>query len=617
SLTSLDLSSFDASNVTTMSVMFFECDSLTRIYTPLNVPESILESGRYASLPSGTWYDLEGKEYTTLPIGKSNTILLTKDEPPVVTAYITATKTKKSYMVGDTINIDDLRVTHYGSDGTVNPLQSSEYSTNVSELDTSNPGEITLTITYQGLTTSVKLTVSKKEEGGGTEESGSSGESSSTEISDTEGSKTEESSGTENSDTEGSKTEESSDIEGSGDCGKGDSPYEDSERTDLNSVNGTIANIKAKVYDKNEYEPVVKVTVTVNVNGKGKKTTLTEGADYSVCYKNNVNAGIGKVIVQGNGIYKGKLEKEFIINKKPIKKLKIVAGSLAGTITGDDLSNLPIYVYDGTTLLQLGTDYTLSDYNSIKATAATVTVKAADDSNYTGSTTVKLNVYEAGAKIINPDNVTLDKESVPYTGKAIKDVIPTVKVGETTLTTKNYKVQYQNNKDAGTAFVIVTGKGEYKGKVVKPFTISAAVSNPMSIKQIPDKTYNGKLQKPTVTVSVSSDGKTKKLSKNKDYKVVYKDNFHAGSAKVIVTGKGNYAGLSAEKEFIIKPQAIKKASVKGTQGNLTLTYSKRVLKEGTDYKTPVYDTPNKNKVSVKIEGMGDFEGEVTKNVKTN
>lgn len=589
-LMDLDLSSFNTENVTDMSGMFDGCDALTRIYTPYNVPQQI----EMPSLPSGTWYDLEGNEYTTLPIGRDSAILLAKDEIPVVTAYITATKTKKTYTAGDIITIDDLKVIYYGTDGTVKTLQNNEYTTNIDKLDTSNQGEIVLTITYQNLTTSVNLTISKKEEGGGSEES----------------SVTEESSSTENSETEESSTEESNPFD------KDDSPYEDNERTDLKDV-GAIADIKAKVYDQNEYEPFVKVTVTVQVNGKAKKITLTEGADYRVSYQNNVNAGTGKVIVRGNGIYKGELTKEFTINQKPIKKLKIVAGSLAGHITGSDLSNLPIYVYDGTKRLQLGTDYTLSNYNSTKATAATVTVKAAENSNYTESTTVKLAVYDANTKIINPEHVTLDKQNVPYTGKAIKDVNPTVKIGETTLTTKDYKVQYQNNKDAGTAFVIVTGKGEYKGKVVAPFTITTATSNPMSIKPIPAKTYNAKLQKPTVAVSVNSDGKTKKLSKNRDYKVVYQNNFHAGTATVTVEGKGNYAGLSATATFEINPQAIKKASIKGTKDNLTLTYSKQNLKEGTDYEITKYDELKNNKVAVTIKGKGDFTGEVTKTVKKN
>lgn len=71
------------------------------------------------------------------------------------------------------------------------------------------------------------------------------------------------------------------------------------------------------------------------------------------------------------------------------------------------------------------------------------------------------------------------------------------------------------------------------------------------------------------------------------------------------------------KTFIIDPQKISKAALKGTQNNLTLIYSKKKLKEGTDYKKPVYDKPDKNKVEVTIEGIGDFTGTLVKKVKTS
>jgi len=199
------------------------------------------------------------------------------------------------------------------------------------------------------------------------------------------------------------------------------------------------------------------------------------------------------------------------------------------------LQTCPVYVYDGTKLLQSGKDYTLSDYKTVKANSAQVTVKAVESGNYTGSVVAKLAVYEEGVKIISPENVKLKETAVAYTGKAVKPEV-TVTVDGTALTNKDYKVQYQNNKDAGTAYVIVTGKG-------------------------------------------------------------------------------NYAGLSAATKFTINPQQIKKASLKGTQGNLVLMYSKRKLKEGTDYEKPEYGAANKNKVSVTIKGKGDFTGEMTKTVK--
>ncbi len=387
---------------------------------------------------------------------------------------------------------------------------------------------------------------------------------------------------------------------------KDDSAYTSEERVTLASVGAEIAAVKSKVYDGTAYRPGVKVTAVVN----GRKVTLTEGTDYRVLYKNNINAGQATVTVKGNGIYKGERSRNYTITAKPVNKLKVVTGGVAGSTSGSDIQNLPVYVYDGAVLLKSGTDYTLSGYSAGSSTArVTVTGKA----NYTGTTTAKLTVYNVSSdKIINPENVTLNVQSVPYTGKSIKNVEPTVKIGGSTLTkNKDYKVQYQNNKNAGTAFVIVTGKGAYKGKAVIPFTIKAVNTGNMNIKSIPAKTYNGKLQKPSVTVTVNS----KKLSKDKDYTITYKDNLHAGTATVVVTGKGNYAGMKGEAKFTINPQKISKASVKGTQGKLILTYSKRTLKEGTDYEKPVYGTASKNKIKVTIKGKKDFTGEVTKSVK--
>lgn len=211
-----------------------------------------------------------------------------------------------------------MTVKYYGSDGTVKELNAADYT--VSKVDTMTTGVKTLTVTYKNLKAEITLTILKKEEGGDTEES---------------------------SDTQESSTED-----------EDDSPYADNERTDLKSVNTVIADIKAKVYDGNAYEPVVKVTATVD----GKKTTLTEGADYRVLYEKNTNAGEGKVTIKGNGIYKGQIDKTFTISQKPVKKLKFLTGGVVGT--PDASTALPIYVYDGAVRLTEGKDYMLSGYQT-------------------------------------------------------------------------------------------------------------------------------------------------------------------------------------------------------------------------------------------------------------
>ncbi len=390
---------------------------------------------------------------------------------------------------------------------------------------------------------------------------------------------------------------------------KDDSPYDQSERVDLNSVNGVIANIKAKNYDGNSYEPVLKVTVIKD----GKKKTLVEGADYRVLYKDNVNAGTGIAIVRGNGLYKGEITKTFTIKPKSVKKLKITTGSI--TLDGQEGVVIPIYAYDGAKLLWAGRDFEKSVNGSLTSFVnKNVKVTINGTGNYTGSAVVKIPVYDtAQSQIIKPQNITLKYTMTQYTGKAIKDNEPTVTIGDKVLVkNKDYKIQYKNNTNVGNALVIVTGKGAYKGKAVKDFMITPPTGVQWSAKTISDKTYNGKLQKPAVTGVKAGN---RKLVKNRDFTVTYRNNLHVGTATVILTGKGNYEGQTIYYYFTIKPQKIAKVSVKGTKAEgINVVYNKRTLKEGIDY-TLEYGEENKNKVKVTLTGKGDFTGSVTKTVK--
>ena len=60
-------------------------------------------------------------------------------------------------------------------------------------------------------------------------------------------------------------------------------------------------------------------------------------------------------------------------------------------------------------------------------------------------------------------------------------------------------------------------------------------------------TYDGHSKKPSVTVRYSG----KKLKKNRDYTVSYRNNKKRGTAKVIVRGKGKYKG-TVTKTFKIR-----------------------------------------------------------------
>ena len=85
---------------------------------------------------------------------------------------------------------------------------------------------------------------------------------------------------------------------------------------------------------------------------------------------------------------------------------------------------------------------------------------------------------------MNDRNVALSKTSLTYNGKAQKPTV-TVKDGNGNfVNSKNYTLEYANNKNVGQAMVMVTFNGNYKGTVKKTFNI---VPKGTSITQITAK----------------------------------------------------------------------------------------------------------------------------------
>ena len=133
--------------------------------------------------------------------------------------------------------------------------------------------------------------------------------------------------------------------------------------------------------------------------------------------------------------------------------------------------------------------------------------------------------------------------------------------------------------------------------------------------------YDGKAKKPGVTVKLN--GKT--LKNGTDYTVSYSNNTKVGTAKVTITGKGNYTG-SVSKTFKIKNN-FKKATVSGistkaftgkniTQ-SITVKYNGKTLKNGTDYTVSYSNNKKIGTATVKIAGKGSYTGTVTKTFKIN
>ena len=133
--------------------------------------------------------------------------------------------------------------------------------------------------------------------------------------------------------------------------------------------------------------------------------------------------------------------------------------------------------------------------------------------------------------------------------------------------------------------------------------------------------YDGKAKTPSVTVKVG--GKT--LKKDTDYTVSYSNNTKVGTAKVTITGKGNYTG-SVSKTYSIKNN-FKKATVssistkaftgKNITQSITVKYNGKTLKKGTDYTVSYSNNKSIGTATVKITGKGSYTGTITKTFKIN
>lgn len=233
-------------------------------------------------------------------------------------------------------------------------------------------------------------------------------------------------------------------------------------------------------------------------------------------------------------------EATFTVEPREIEA-KDVAFDKELTYTGNELTQTVTVTVNGKTLT-VGTDYTVSDLTGTEPGSYPVTV--AGTGNYTGEVTKSFTISKAQ---ISSAAITYDAGPYGYTGKEWKPEVA-VSFNDAALTADtDYTVSYENNINAGTAKIIITGIGDhFTGSTEKTFTINSAEISGCTFAPIADVTYNTKAHTPEVTVAIS--GRT--LEADKDYDVAYTNNINAGTATVTVTGKGNFTG-SANTTFTI------------------------------------------------------------------
>lgn len=179
-----------------------------------------------------------------------------------------------------------------------------------------------------------------------------------------------------------------------------------------------------------------------------------------------------------------------------------------------------------------------------------------------------------------------------YTGSAIlgKPVVKRLADSHVLVENTDYTLKYQNNTNAGEASVTIKAKegSEYTGEKTVKFIISPKPISSLAVSGISSQySYTGKAITPTVAVL----DKNRKLT-SKDYSVSYSQNTNIGTAKVTITGKGNYTGTLA-RNFTITVQKNASYAVSG--------YQYKIVNAAIGGKGTVSVTGLQNKAAKKIK----------------
>lgn len=381
-----------------------------------------------------------------------------------------------------------------------------------------------------------------------------------------------------------------------------------------------LSNIKDTVYTGNEIAP----SLTVKDGSK----TLKKGTDYTLVYANNKNVSYENNEVAAKASVEVKLSDNYTVSNEEVCKtyFKIKPASInkvtvaAAYFKGENNAVEPsITVKAGKIDVPASAyDVTWTD-NTKVTTKAKVKVTAKENANFTGSKEVTFKIVKeplSKATISGVADSVYPGKAVEFSGIVLKDSENQV------IDASNYTISYKNNTKVGNATVIITAKSDsiYSGSVSKKFKITKAeLSDLVKITgSLETKSYTGK----KITYTTNEIAEVVKAAVEGDkpaYTVSYSNNINAGTATMILKGKGNYQG-EVQLTFTINPCDIKDAVIKAekkVQYNNgqpvyakvnKVTIGKTTLSKGKDYTVSYASTTNKGLGVIKVTGTGNYTG---------
>lgn len=206
--------------------------------------------------------------------------------------------------------------------------------------------------------------------------------------------------------------------------------------------------------------------------------------------------------------------------------------------------------------------------------------------------------------------VTLSQNSYKYNGKVQQPTESIQYNGENLVKDTDYTIVYPNSVNAGTYSADIKYIGKYKGSTSVKYYIDKASNKDVKISMSRTYfTYNGKVQRPNITVKYNN----MTLANKRDYTVSYPKSKKIGHYYVTVKFKGNYSGTS-KIIYYINPKGTSLKKVDATLQGFKVTWNKQSTQTSgyqiqystsKDFKKSKIVTVNNNKtVSKQFNKMG-------------
>lgn len=335
--------------------------------------------------------------------------------------------------------------------------------------------------------------------------------------------------------------------------------------------------------------------ITQNIRVYYNSTLLKEKTDYTVSYKNNINAATYDSVkapcltITMKGQYSGKALLYFTIRPKSLSEVDVYnagTASAAQAVNYAKKIKLPVpeltfankklaankdfeYDYTNETLDEtykktgytpLPSNYTDGDAYS-KKTVYTYTIKG--KGNFEGSIPMRLVVLDAADKSLNFNSakVTLDKKQYEFDGTALKktDVaIMEVKLGSNTLSKEQYDYDVIASNTTDACVIVYPKTADYFGskrvalKLIGDRDLSAAGTGvnwkeEVTFSRLVLNEKGGFFLEKTGVLTYGSDA----LVEGTHYTVKYGNATKAGNVTVTFTGIGRYRGKKTLKYAIV------------------------------------------------------------------